>query len=136
MAAHSITQLKGVSQDIANKLRGQGLGTCETFLSAAGTPAGRRQLAEQTGMDHNIILELANRADLSRINGIGRVFSDLLEDLGVDTVKELAGRRPENLHAKMVEVNSTLKDSKRVPTAMQVEGWVSQAKALPTVLQY
>jgi len=33
------------------------------------------------------------------------VYSDLLEEAGMDTVKELATRRPDNLHAKIDETN-------------------------------
>jgi len=44
-------------------------------------------LAEHAGVESRAILELANRADLARVRGIGGVFSDLLEQAGVDTVK-------------------------------------------------
>lgn len=64
------------------------------------------------------------------------MFSDLLEKAGVDTVKELVARWPDNLHARIVEVNNAEKLVGRVPTASDVEEWVSQAKALSKVLTY
>lgn len=87
-------------------------------------------------MESQIVLKLANRADLARLRGIGGVFSNLLEQAGVDTVKELANRRPENLYAKLVEINNQLHLAGRVPTKQAVAGWVSQAKELPRVLEY
>ena len=53
------------------------------------------------------MLELVNRADLARIKGIGEVYSNLLENAGVDTVLELSKRVPANLHAKLVEQTQT-----------------------------
>ena len=47
---------------------------------------------------------MANRADLARVRGVGGVFSDLLEHAGVDTVREFAIRRPDNLYANLVEI--------------------------------
>ena len=41
--------------------------------------------------------------------------SDLLEESGVDTVVELVKRVPENLHAKMVEVNVAKNLVNRLP---------------------
>jgi len=82
------------------------------------------------------ILELANRADLARVRGIGGVFSDLLEHAGVDTVKDLATRNPDNLHAKLVEVNAEKKLAGRTPHQGMVKDWVTQARELPKLLEY
>lgn len=49
-----------------------------------------------------IILGLDNQADLARVQGIGGVFSDLLEQVGVDTAKELATRRPGSSRARLL----------------------------------
>jgi len=84
----------------------------------------------------SVVLDLANRADLARVNGIGTVFADLLEKAGVDTVKELATRNPDNLLAKMTEVNSSDQVSKRLPQLADVQNWIAQAKELPKLLQY
>ncbi|HEY3297552.1 MAG TPA: DUF4332 domain-containing protein, partial [Armatimonadota bacterium] len=75
-----------------------------------------------------------NRADLARIKGIGSEFADLLEAAGVDSVPELAQRVPDNLAAKLSEVNAAKKLTRRLPTAAQVADWVEQAKGLPRVV--
>ena len=56
------------------------------------------------GIEERALLELADLADLARIKGIGTVYSDLLEFAGVDTVMELAGRNPDNLYDRIMEV--------------------------------
>ena len=134
--AISIGKLKGMNADLEAKLKAEGLGDSEKLLAAAKKPADRKALAKKVGVDDRDILELANRADLSRVKGVAGVFSDLLEQAGVDTVKELAKRRPDNLHAKIAEVNDAARLAKRIPTAKEVESWVNQAKDLPKLLTY
>jgi predicted flap endonuclease-1-like 5' DNA nuclease len=110
--------------------------TSSHFLATCASPKGRKALAEQTGISDKLILKWANRADLARVKGIGTQYADLLEFAGVDTVPELAQRNPQNLHAKMVEVNAARKLVRQVPAESQVVDWVSQAKSLPRVLTY
>jgi len=68
--------------------------------------------------------------------GVGEEYYDLLEEAGVDTVAELANRKPENLHSKMVEVNEAKKLVRRPPALKQVQGWIDEAKKLPRKMQY
>jgi predicted flap endonuclease-1-like 5' DNA nuclease len=134
--AVAVKDLKGASAALAKKLKQQGIGNADKLLAAAATPAGRKALAASCGCDAKVILELANRADLSRISGIAGVYSDLLERAGVDTVKELSKRKADNLHAKIVETNQASGLTKQPPGAARVASWVDQAKALPKVLTY
>ena len=134
--AISVDKLKGITPALSAKLKAQGVKNSEQLLEAAKTPAQRKALAKEVESEPRAILELANRADLSRIKGIAGVFSDLLEQAGVDTVKELAKRRADNLHAKIIEINQEKQLSKRPPTAAMVDDWVSQAKELPKLITY
>lgn len=131
-----IAKLRGLDEALAGKLKAEGLKDSDLFLETASTPKGRKELAAKCEVDTKVILQLANRADLARVKGVAGVFGDLLEVAGVDTVKELATRRPDNLHKKMVETNDEQKIAGRNPTMADVEGWVAQAKELPKTLQY
>jgi len=131
-----LTKVEGIGAAYAGKLEAAGLRTTDDLLAAADTPAKRAQLAETTGISGKLILEWANLADLFRIKGVGEEFSDLLEEAGVDTVVELSRRVPENLCAKMAEINEAKKLVRRLPTLKEVQSWVGQAKELPRVLQY
>ena len=81
-------------------------------------------------------MKWANTADLMRICGIGSEFSELLEAAGVDTVKELRNRRPDNLSAKMAEVNEQKKLTRALPSESQVTKWVAQAKELELLITH
>ena len=131
-----INELRGMTPILEGDLHVRGIYNSEQLLEAARTPAERESLAGQVGVEVRTILELANRADLSRIWGVAGVYSDLLEHAGVDTVKELAARNPDNLHARLVEVNAQSKLTGRVPPRNQVEKWIAQAQELPRRLEY
>lgn len=132
----TLGELRGITNAVINALKAQGLGDSSALLEAAKTPEGRKALASAAGINATMILELANRADLARIKGVGRVYSDLLEEAGVDTVKELARRSPENLHAKLIEINNVRQFTQRPPSMEQIADFVEQAKALPGMLEY
>jgi len=131
-----ITAIEGIGEAYAAKLMEVGIKTTEDLLAAAADPKGRKELAAATGIDAAKILHWANRADLFRIKGVGEEYSDLLEASGVDTVPELAQRNPENLHKKMLAVNSEDKLVRRPPSLKQVQSWVAQAKEMPRMLHY
>jgi predicted flap endonuclease-1-like 5' DNA nuclease len=134
--ATAVKDLKGATEAIVAKLKEKGIADNEALLAAGAAPAQRKALAEECGCTPKDILELCNRADLARVKGVSGVYSDLLEKSGVDTVKELATRRPDNLHAKIAETNAAAQLTQRPPPAAAVEDWVAQAKELPKILTY
>jgi len=131
-----IIDIEGIGPAFAEKLTAAGIKTTESLLKAGASPAGRKDIASRSGIDDRKILEWVNRSDLMRIRGVGSEYSDLLESAGVDTVKELATRRADNLHAKMLEVNAAKKLVRRPPTLSAVESWVANAKTLPPAVTY
>lgn len=131
-----VIDIEGIGEVYAQKLEAAGVATVERLLSEGASPKGRTALAEKTGISGTLLLKWINRADLFRVKGVGTQFSDLLEAAGVDTVVELAHRKPENLHAKLVEVNEVKKLVRALPTLENLQGWVEHAKTLPRVLTY
>jgi predicted flap endonuclease-1-like 5' DNA nuclease len=134
MAALDI--IEGIGEVYQEKLIAAGVNSIEALLEQGGTKKGRVSLAENTGVSEKLILKWANHADLMRIKGIGGEYSELLEAAGVDTVPELAQRRPDNLFAKMTEINEEKKLVRKLPTEKQVGDWVEQAKQLPRMMTY
>ena len=131
-----IIDVEGIGPVYAKKLIAVGITTTNKLLKKGATPKGRKELEEKSGISGTLLLEWVNHADLHRIKGVAEEYSDLLEEAGVDTVPELAQRKPVNLHAKMTEVNDTKHLVRQLPSLSQVEDWVAQAKALPRVIQY
>ena len=136
MANYKIEEIEGIGPVMGEKLRAAGVKTTDALLENTKTKKQRQDLAEATGISEKLILRFANMADLFRINGVGQEFAELLEAAGVDTVPELALRRPDNLTAKMEEVNAEKKLTRRTPSLKEVEKWVAEAKELPRALEY
>ena len=131
-----LSMIEGIVESYEGKLKEAGIKSTEALLEACSAKKGRAELAGKSGISENLILKWANRADLMRIKGVGREYSNLLEAAGVDTVPELAKRNVENLYKKMVEVNEEKKLVRALPLEKQVEGWKEQAMNLPRMLNY
>jgi len=131
-----IEAIEGIDAVYAAKLAEVGIETTEALLAKGATPQERKAIADATGISPDLILKWVNRADLLRIKGIGEEYSDLLESAGVDTVPELAQRNPDNLYAKLREVNAEKKLVRRMPGRDEVRRWVAAAKQLERVITY
>ena len=136
MAKYSIEAVEGIGPVYGKKLREQGILNTDQLLSASRTKAFRKDLAQKSGISEDLILKFANHVDLFRVAGIGPQYAELLEASGVDTVKELATRKPENLVKKMEEVNEQKHLVRRTPYLKVVTKWVADAKELPRGIEY
>ena len=133
---YKIIDIEGIGPVYGEKLVAVGIKTDKDLLEKCAKPAGRKALAEETGISEKLILTWTNHADLFRIKGVGPQFAELLEAAGVDTVKELQHRVPANLTAKLEETNEQKHLVRRVPALKEVEKMVAQAKELPPMMTY
>lgn len=132
----TITDIEGIGEAYAVKLRAAGVRTTEALLERGGKPKGRKELAEMTGFSEQTILEWVNRADLFRVRGLGSQYTDLLEAAGVDTVRELANRNADALTAALAKVNAQKNKVNKLPSVTQVQSWIQFAKSLPKGVEY
>jgi predicted flap endonuclease-1-like 5' DNA nuclease len=133
---YKVDKIEGVGVKYAATLAKAGIKNTRQLLDKAASRKARKELAQATGLDEQLILKWANMSDLMRIKGVGEEFSELLEVAGVDTVKELGKRRPDNLRQAMVDANAKRKLVRQLPSVGQCESWVKQAKELPPVMSY
>ncbi len=131
-----VHKLRGVTPELKTKLHKHRIHHHEHLFNRALTQKKREELAPKLGIHHTHLLELANRADLARIEGIAGVYSDLLEEAGVDTVKELRERNAKNLHARLERVNAEKHLTKAVPSVEEIDHWISLAKRRRKFLTY
>jgi predicted flap endonuclease-1-like 5' DNA nuclease len=133
---YKIIDIEGIGDAYAPKLQAEGITSVSQLLDRCAAPAGRKELAEATGISPKLILTWTNHCDLMRINGVGPQFSELLEAAGVDTVKEFRHRKAENLQPKLEEVNAEKNLCNRVPSLKEVEKMIEQAKELEPLMEY
>lgn len=133
--SNSIKEMNGVTASIQKKMMTCGIRTTDALLKKGCTKKGRKEIAKACGVDEKKVLTWVNMADLCRVQGVAFQWAALMEAAGVDTVKELKTRKPENLHQKMVEVvtakNKRSKKSVRTaPGLTRVKNFVKSAKKL------
>jgi len=132
----TLKKIEGIGAKYSKQLAKIGIKTTEALLKKGANSKGRKEIEGASGIGHKLILEWVNLADLFRVKGIGEEYSDLLEEAGVDTVVELAKRKPENLYKKIIEVNSTKKLVRQPPSEGMVGKWIKSAKELPRIITY
>src|SRR5579885_1172509 len=111
-----VADIKGMTPEAQRKLEAAGIMTTQQFLDHTRTAAQRHALAKEVGIEPRQLTEWVNRADLMRIKGVGKEMANLLEECGVDSIKELQHRRPENLYAAMKQANDEKKIAYRAPS--------------------
>ncbi|MEQ1738456.1 MAG: DUF4332 domain-containing protein [Methyloglobulus sp.] len=131
-----IEDIEGIGSKYAEMLRMAGITSVEKLLEFGATAKGREELSARVGVSSTAILRWVNHADLYRIKGVARQFSELLEAAGVDTVPELAQRNAENLQRALAKVNEVKKVSKTTPSLIQISKWIATAKILPRVVEH
>jgi len=134
--SYPINHIDGLDADEVMTLKSLGIRTTERLLEAAKTPRARRHLAERSGIDEKRLLKFANACDHLRIKGMGRGYVGLLHEVGVDTVRELRYRKPENLARAMAEANKRKKLVRFLPSEKLVVRWIEHAKKLPLKITY
>ena len=134
---YPIIEIEGIGPVYKEKLAELSINTTLELLKRTRTPNMREELAEESDISEKLILEWANLADLMRINGVGEEWSDLLEEVGVDTVPELGQRNPDNLWTAIDEFDVSKSRMVRTkPSKDQVADWIEQAKGLDRMLEY
>lgn len=131
-----IEMIEGIGPASQEKLGKAGIKTVESLLEHGATPAGRKTIAETSGIGGGVVLDWVNMADLFRINGVAGQFAELLKASGVDTVKELKTRNAENLHKALVETNNAKNLTKVVPGQDKIQDFIDQASKLNPVITY
>lgn len=132
----NIEKIEGIGYTYGYKLRKSGINTINDLLKAGNSRKKRHYLAKKIGVSDATILRWVNRADFFRINGIGKQYSSLLEETGVNSVTDLARRNPRSLYEKVKEKNWEKSLVKRTPPYKKVKDWIESAKSLQRIVVY
>ena len=132
-----ITAVDGIKEPYTERLRRIGIRSTDDLLAYGATRRGRRELSKVVGLGDRRVTEWVKRADLLRVPGISTRYSNLLEAVGVTTVRDLRRRDPTKLHATLLEINERRRRPvvQRPPTAAEVRAWVDGARRLPLVVR-
>jgi predicted RecB family nuclease len=134
--SYPLTRIEGLDAEEVKSLKAAGIRTTERLLENAKSPKDRKLLAAKTAISEKRLLMLANACDHLRIKGMGPGYIALLREVGVDTVRELRYRKPENLVSAMAQANEKKKLVRLLPSSKLVVRWIDEAKKLPLKITY
>lgn len=130
-----ISKLRGIDLSTRNRLKQRGINYTDQLLGAAGKLTARQDLATDSGIPYERLARLVRRADLTRIKGIGAIFADMLEFVGIEVASDVAAQNAGDLHARLAALNAAERFARRAPTPEEVEDWVMQARNLPHLIE-
>ncbi len=128
---YPVEQIEGIGRNYGAKLREAGISTTADLLRAAGSRQKRRELARRTGIEEGRLAKWVAMADFMRIKGIGSQYAELLEAVGLRTIRELRAERVEELESRMTRVNGDARVTRALPARKTIARWIEQAKNLP-----
>lgn len=108
-----------------------GVLTGEDLLERCGTPLGRVEIHEITGLGVSQLLEWALTLDLQRLPGMTTEHARLLRRAGVDGLILLRNRNPEWVLERCLELDPSCE----AITLQLVQAWVEKAERLPIIVE-
>lgn len=134
--SYKIEQIEGIGPHFGARLVAAGVQTSDDLLNRTASADARQQLAMATGLSTVQLTTWRHQADLMRISGVGSEYGQLLEAAGIETVRELARREPENIVNLLDRVNEQKQLTRQVPPLKTVSKWVDQARQIEAVLTH
>ena len=132
--SHKINEIKGLDPHVAAKMQQAHINTVDDLVNQTQTSHQRTELANQLGVPPSQLTGWLNRANLMRLKGVGTEMANLLEDSGVDSVKELQHRKADMLATKLKETNDAKHITGHVPSHAQLQTWIEEARILAAQL--
>ncbi|GAI71738.1 unnamed protein product [marine sediment metagenome] len=124
-----IIEIEGIGKKYGTKMETAGILDVESLIGLDRD--GIKQLAEKTKISEKLIDKWAEHADLMRIGGIGPEYAEVINEIGIDSVKEFAQRNPNNTLERITKLDKEKPDMfRRPPTLKMVEDWIEEAKKI------
>ncbi len=128
-AKMNVIDIEGIGETYAKKLTKAGVVKLEDLMTL--TKAKIKELSVKTKISAKMIDKWQEHANLMKIDGIGPEYSDALNQIGIDSVKELAKRAPQGTLDKIVEFDKSRPNViRKIPKLEDVKSWIAQAKKM------
>jgi predicted flap endonuclease-1-like 5' DNA nuclease len=125
---YKLSDLKNVSGGLVKSLQALGIGDTDELLLAAANSDELKAMAGKLGVSEQMLAELANRADLLRVPGVGPAYAELLMGAGITSVAGLRAAGPD-LFDHLGKAAQTL-GIKGLPKSAEVSSWVNSAHSM------
>ena len=121
-----VIEIEGIGKKYAGKLGRAGYSEVEDLSKLTWKQIN--ELAKKARISPKLIDKWQEQADLMALKGIGPEFAEVLNRIGVDSVKELSRRNAQSTLEKIKAFDKRRPNViRKPPTKAQVESWVKQA---------
>ncbi len=114
-------------------LSGLGIRTNLQLLQQGITPSGRRSLAESSELPGEVITELVNRADLSRLPWASKATISNILGAGYGSLSQLANADPKRLYTDFFAYGKSI--GKNLKLGNEIENSYRIAKIVPVLVE-
>lgn len=130
----NIRTFASMNHSVVDTLWELGFRTNDDILRRTASATDRKALSTEAGIEEPLLLDLARRADLARIKGIGNLYAVLLRQAGINTVQDLAAWDVEDLYKTVIKLNEQTRVARRIPKLVNVEQWIELAREMPPLI--
>lgn len=124
-----LTTINGIGSGYATQLEKAGVSGIASFMAKTATAEDISKLAERTDHSVGTIESWREQVELTRIDGIGGSYQNLLHRVGVWTIRQLADSDPAELVEEMSSID--LPDAPdQMPSVYATRKWVQAAAAM------
>lgn len=132
----NLNKFPGIKKETIHKLNSVGIKNTLHLFRKVKTKSERDNLAAETDIKEEEILELTKLTDLSRVKWIGPIFARIFLDSGTDTVEKLSKSDAEELYKKLVKINIEKRYTKGKFIENDVRLVKNVAKKVPKAIEY
>lgn len=125
--AHQLTEIEGIDPIYLEQLASIGINTVDQLLAAGSNLKGIEKLVAGTAINYQEMINLVQKADLFRIQGITTNDLQLLQELNIKNSQDLSQQFPETLYDKLVNTHRQKQLKSQLPNLSLVRSWVAQA---------
>ncbi len=127
---YPIGDIEGIGAAHAQTLMQAGIRSTDQLVDACRTPRGRKAIAAKTGLSEEELFRWTNLADVSRIRGVAKQYLELLNSVGVRSMRDLKVSKADALSQSLKQSNEEKHLCKVSPSIAVVRKWIDQAKTL------
>jgi hypothetical protein len=131
-----LKDFRGVNSAHIAKLEQMGIRNTNQMLAAGQTRESRANLARQSGIPEQAVLELVKLSDLARLPGVKGIRARLYYAAGVDCVEKLAAWEPEALLNMTSDFVQRTRFEGIAPLPKEVSSTIVTARKLPKVVEW
>jgi hypothetical protein len=132
----NLEDFPGVSADAVQRLQKYGIKNSAQLFPRVLTPASRRALSEQTGVDIEVVEDLTRLTDVVRTKWVGPKFARLLIASGYDSVEKIASADHQEMYRTLTATNDEKKIYQGIPGPDDLGAWIKTVQDVPRMIQH